>query len=85
MNQFRVNSDVRIGEGGGLNQVLRLLTVKNTEMLPYPREPDTADGVRQHVSQDGRERVGCGEVGVEVWVVPVGHLWKQSVRCQPYL
>ena len=39
-----------------------------------PGEADAADGVAQHVAQDGRVRVAGGEVGVEAGVLPVRDL-----------
>jgi hypothetical protein len=39
-----------------------------------PRESDAADGVRQHVAQDGRVRVARWEISVEPGVLPVCHL-----------
>lgn len=40
----------------------------------HPGEADAADGPTQHVRENGRVRVGRGEVGEEVRAVPVGHL-----------
>lgn len=42
--------------------------------LSYPGEADAANGPRQHVGQHGRKWAGRGEVSIEVWAVPVGHL-----------
>ena len=39
-----------------------------------PREADTTNGVRQHVTQDTGVAVAGGEVGVETRVLPVRHL-----------
>lgn len=41
--------------------------------LFYPAEADAADGVWEHVSNDGRVAVGGREVSVKLRVVPVRH------------
>jgi len=45
-----------------------------------PRESNTADGVRQHVSEDRRKRVACWKVGVEPWMLPVCYLYEQTFK-----
>ena len=44
----------------------------------HPGEANTSYGVREDVSQDGRVRVGSGEVGVKLWAVPVCHLQESN-------
>lgn len=48
--------------------------------VTYPGKSHTAYSVRQHVPQDGRERVTGREVGVEMRVLPMGHLQYDRVH-----
>ena len=45
----------------------------------YPRESNTANGIRENISDNGRVGVGGREVGVEVGRVPVCDLAKKNV------
>jgi len=45
-----------------------------------PRKSDTADGIRKHVSENGRIRVASWKVGVEPWMLPMCYLCEQAFK-----
>lgn len=48
---------------------------RERNFLTHPRKSNASDGIAEHVSQDGRERVPGREVGVEARMLPVGDSW----------
>ena len=67
-------SEKLLGQSDGLSQPVEHDGLEfSARWAGGPRKTDAADGVAEHVAEDGRERVARREVSVEARVLPVGH------------
>lgn len=62
------------------HNVYRVLFL-SVNQTSYPRKSDTSNGIGQHATEDGREGIAGGKVGVEAGMLPMCHLDMTMVTC----